>query len=74
MFNVNTYVDSYPVQAATQPDTLITDVARYLSTAPDDVPVVLYDSRQFYLQHWTIRLLAPQNLMDVLHCNPLQRL
>jgi hypothetical protein len=60
MANANAYIDVYPAEAATQPVSVITDVARYLSTVQGDVPVVLYDNRQFYLAHWTIRLLAPQ--------------
>jgi hypothetical protein len=60
VLNANAYLDTYPAQAAAQPVTLITDVARYLSTVPADEPVVLFDHREFYLQHWTIRLLAPQ--------------
>ncbi|MDB5059970.1 MAG: glycosyl transferase, family 39 [Chloroflexi bacterium] len=58
--NSDTYINAYPAQAAARPITLITDVARYLSTVPRDEPVVLYNNRQFYMAHWTIRLLAPQ--------------
>jgi hypothetical protein len=60
VLNTNAYLDAYPAQAASEPVTLVTDVARYLSTVPADEPVVLFDHREFYLAHWTIRLLAPQ--------------
>lgn len=58
--NADTYLGAYPRQSAAAPVTLVTDVARYLSTQPGSTPVVLYDHREFYLAHWTIQLLAPQ--------------
>ena len=58
--NASSYIDEYPAQVADQPITLVTDIGRYLSTAPADRPVILYDHREFYLAHWTIQLLAPQ--------------
>lgn len=60
LLNANAYLDAYPAQAADQPVTLITDIGRYLGTAPASEPVVLYDHREFYIGHWTLRLLAPQ--------------
>jgi 4-amino-4-deoxy-L-arabinose transferase-like glycosyltransferase len=59
VLNTNSYFDQYPTVAADQPVTLITDIGRYLSTANPNTPVVLYDHREFYLAHWSIRLLAP---------------
>jgi 4-amino-4-deoxy-L-arabinose transferase-like glycosyltransferase len=58
--NTDTYLNAYPAQVSARPITLISDVARYLSTVPGNEPVVLYNNRQFYLEHWSIRLLAPQ--------------
>lgn len=58
--NADAYLRQYPATAATQPVTLTTDIGRFLHGARPDVPVVLYDQRQFYLLHWTIQLLAPQ--------------
>jgi 4-amino-4-deoxy-L-arabinose transferase-like glycosyltransferase len=58
--NANAYIQVYPAQAATQSITLVSDVGRYIGSLPDDRPVVLYDHREFYLAHWSIRLLAPQ--------------
>lgn len=60
VLNLNSYPGSFAATEAQQPVTLTTDVARFLSDQPSAVPVVLYDQRQFYLAHWTIRLLAPQ--------------
>jgi hypothetical protein len=58
--NVQSYLDQYPLDSASQPLTLVTDVGSYLSDVPATTPVVLYDQRQFYLAHWTIQFLAPQ--------------
>jgi 4-amino-4-deoxy-L-arabinose transferase-like glycosyltransferase len=60
VLNTNSYFDQYPAGAAAKPVTLITDIGRYLSATNPDAPVVLYDHREFYLAHWTIRLLAPR--------------
>ncbi len=59
VLNTNSYFDQYPSGAAAKPVTLITDIGRYLSAENTRVPVVLYDHREFYLNHWSIRLLAP---------------
>jgi hypothetical protein len=60
ILNVNAYLYAYPPVVAVQPVTLITDVARFLAHTPAGEPVILYDDREFYLAHWTIRLLAPR--------------
>ncbi|MGH2347035.1 MAG: hypothetical protein ACRDG4_17550, partial [Chloroflexota bacterium] len=60
VLNTNSYFDQYPAVAAAKPVTVITDIGRYLSTTNPDAPVVLYDHREFYLAHWSIRLLAPR--------------
>jgi len=60
VLNANSYLDRYPTDTASRQITLITDIARYLSTADPADPVVLYDHREFYLAHWTIQLLAPR--------------
>ena len=60
VINTDTYLGTYPLDASEQPVTLVTDIGRFLSTQSATIPVVLYDQRQFYLAHWTIRLLAPQ--------------
>jgi hypothetical protein len=59
ILNVNAYLYSYPPVADVQPISLVTDLARFLAHTPSDEPVILYDDREFYLAHWTIRLLAP---------------
>ena len=59
VLNTNSYFDQYPSGAAAKQVTLITDIGRYLSDTNPRVPVVLYDHREFYLNHWSIRLLSP---------------
>jgi len=59
--NTGYYSGVYPARADVQSVTVITDIARYLSTQPATRPVILFNpGGWYYLSHPTIALLAPQ--------------